>query len=732
MTQQGNARRERELVRIDTLEAADSQDANDSETPLRLGPIVMTLLLSAILATLFTPSAARAEDAPTAGKQDTAAGKQAAAPKKSDAEQTAEQTAEQLLDYYHVMSVPKPIKLRRGDDFTTHRQQLRDQVLKTATLWPLPKRVPLDVHMSAALDHPWCTVRRVYYQLWSGVYQTGLLYMPKQFAETPAPAMLCPHGHWDDGNAHVDVQKRCLNFARLGYVVFAPAQTHYEDLMIGVSSQTLMIWSNMRALDYLESLPQVDKKRIGAAGCSGGGLQSQMIVGLDDRVRAATIVGLTCDFREIMFPNSQHCDCNHFPRIMQATDHPEISTLGLPSAVQFLTMNDWTQDFKQNNFPIIERLYTINGHGDRVDCQYFNTPHNYDQPKREATYGWMHRWVRGGDSAASIAEPEIQTLPVEKLKQLSAEVPNSQGNRHISQLFAESHGYQTPKLNTPAEWTAYRKLLRGTLEELLGTKAVLPRKQLSQLRSLKTDGIRTHTDDADRQLIYRRYGYPSEAGILVPTIVVSRTLGRDEKVSAPKKRPVTILLSEEGGESLLEATGAARQLALDGHLVVLADVRVYGQMLSTGDVLEGPRAVYRQRRTWQRNGIVWGRPVAGMAVTDIRGVLDGIAERDDADMTRVALRSGDSGSLAIVSIFAGALDDRITTVEANLQGRSFGQRNLPLVSSVLLHGDVLEWSSLLADRKLTLRGLSAKAGDGEWLRAAFAAANNAGGLKIEE
>ena len=151
-----------------------------------------------------------------------------AAEEKSNETVTSElPTAKMLVDYYHQMSVPKPFVVREGDAFEKHRDDLRKKVFESAGLWPLPKRVPLDVHQSPPLEHPWCTVRRIYYQLWPGVYSAGLLFMPKQLTEKPAPAMLCPHGHWRDGNAHPEVQKRCLNFARLGYVTFSSTQDHY-------------------------------------------------------------------------------------------------------------------------------------------------------------------------------------------------------------------------------------------------------------------------------------------------------------------------------------------------------------------------------------------------------------------------------------------------------------------------------------------------------------------------
>ena len=211
-----------------------------------------------------------------------------------------------LCAYVDAMSAPKPFVVRSGKEFQTHRDEIRRCVLECLGLNPLPDRVPLDVHQGEPLDHPWCTVRRVTYQIWPDVYTDALLYMPKHFVERPAPAVLSTCGHWPYGVAYEDEQRRALNFARLGYVVLAPVQNHYEDLNIGVSHQTLMVWNNMRALDLLESLPEVDRSRIGVAGGSGGGLQSEMLVGLDPASRPRPLHGdvlrLSPDHYPLHFP----------------------------------------------------------------------------------------------------------------------------------------------------------------------------------------------------------------------------------------------------------------------------------------------------------------------------------------------------------------------------------------------------------------------------------------------
>jgi hypothetical protein len=617
--------------------------------------------------------------------------------------------AKMLAGYFEQMSLAKPFIVRTGAAWEQHRKELMDYVLECTGLNPLPARVPLDVHQTPPLDHPWCTVRRVYYRLWPGVYSSGLLFMPKQLRERPAPAMLCPHGHWSEGNAHPDVQKRCLNFARLGYVTFSSTQNHYEDLALGISHQTLMIWNNMRALDYLESLPEVNKARLGAAGESGGGLQTQMLTALDSRVKAATIVGLTCNFREIMFPDSTHCVCNHFPGIMQRTDHPEISALGLPTPVQYLTMNDWTRTFEANNFPTIRKLYAADSNADRVFCKYFDTAHNYDQTKREFTYWWMERWLRNQPAAAPEGEPDTQTFPVATLQKLTVAVPEDKGFAEISRLYRAARGYTVPRLGSVAEWQAHRQRMMMVLRELLGESAVLPRRAAPISQPPQADG----------DLLIERTGYPSEGGIVVPSVVLRAK-------TAKGRLPVVVVLAAEGPAAALGETGpdSPRRLAQDGSLLVLPELRGYGELLATSKNPAG------QRLAWERNGIVWGRPLPGLGATDLRGVLDGIAARPDADLSRLTLISRRSGGLAVAGLFTAALDPRVTAADLDLAGGSFEKRNLPLVPSVLRHGDVLSWAALLADRKLILRHVPPEAGDPAWLKQVFTVAGNPAGVQI--
>jgi len=326
----------------------------------------------------------------------------------------------------------------------------------------------------------------------------------------------------------------------------------------------------------------------------------------------------------------------------------------------------------------------------------------------------MERWVRGREPAEPIVEPdEIETFPVKTLQDLSVEVPANKGFGELRHIYTRKRGFQVPVLGTAAQLQKYQKKMLASLKDLLGMSVVLPR---------ATNGPKTFRSPAEGELIIEHVGYPSEGGILVPTIVVRR-----ERVEG--KLPVTLVFSEAGRDALLAEMGpdSPRRLAQDGSLVVLPDVRCYGEMFSTSTSAGNNK---RQDAAWQRNGIVWGRPVPGMACTDIQGVLDGLASRPDADMARVKVISRKSGDLAIAGLFAIAIDSRITEAELDLAGCCFQKRNLPLVSCVIQHGDVLQWAALAAGRKLTLRNVPPEAGDPAWLHAVACLVGNRDGVRV--
>jgi hypothetical protein len=653
----------------------------------------------------------------------------------------ADRAAALLSAYFERMSEPKPFLVRTGQEWEARRRELKERILHDMALDPLPERIPLDPHYSEPIDHPWCTIRKVAFQLWPGVYSRGLLFMPKEFREKPAPAVLCTHGHTDDGYADADEQKRYLMFARFGYVTLVTPQDHHEDILRGWSHQTYMVWNNMRGLDFLQSLPEADRNRIGVNGQSGGGLQAQMLLALDPRVKAATIGGITTDYREILFTYGNHCECNHFPGIMTDTDQPEISTLGFPTPVQFLTMDDWTLHFSADNFPTIRMIYRDNGYPDRAECVYWPTPHVYDRAKRERTYWWMEKWVRGDAKAAIPTEPEEIRIvfPPKALLGLPVTVP---GERTYEEFRRADFRRDDRIGQGVAGWKDYRARMTQALGELLGEARTLPPEGEISSRTVQP----AWAAGANVEEILA----PSEGAVLVPAIVIS-------SAGAAAPRAVEIVLAEDGRAAAAENPGRYLNMVRQGNMVVLPDLRFSGEYgvkrlagrlgpgllrFKMASPLEMPEDAAERASdiagAWDRNGIMWGRPVPGMMVNDIRAVINALAGRPGMAGLEFRVSAEDTSALAVAALFAACLDPRIAAVDADFRGHSFGKTPLwrddltalPLVSRVLLHGDIPQWALILADRRLTLRNVPLSAGDRRSLEEAFARLGDRTRLKL--
>src|SRR5712691_11561500 len=101
---------------------------------------------------------------------------------------------------------------------------LRKQILSSAGLLPMPEKTPLHPRVSGKLQRAGYTVEKVLLETYPGFYLGGNLYRPSG-KQGPFPAVVSPHGHWAYGRLEntplVSVPARCINLARLGFVVFS-------------------------------------------------------------------------------------------------------------------------------------------------------------------------------------------------------------------------------------------------------------------------------------------------------------------------------------------------------------------------------------------------------------------------------------------------------------------------------------------------------------------------------
>ena len=119
-----------------------------------------------------------------------------------------------------------------------------------------------------------------------------------------------------------------------------------------------------------------------------------------------------------------------------------------------------------------------------------------------------------------------------------------------------------------------------------------------------------------------------------------------------------------------------------------------------------------------------------MAATDLQAVIGGLAKQRVIDPSRIQITARGSGDLAVAALFAMVCDKRIAVADLDFANACFGKRNLRVVPSILLYGDILRWAGAVADRRLRLRNVPPEAGDANWLREIFSKAGNSDGLEI--
>jgi hypothetical protein len=352
--------------------------------------------------------------------------------------------------------VEQPVVLRQGQYYTVEqgkaeleklesmyknkrqwekrRKMLRESILKGMNLFPMPERTPLKAVIESKRIKDGYSVENVYFESIPGYYVFGNLYRPVDNS-VKHPGILCPHGHFEGdslgeyGRFRSDMQKRCATLARMGAVVLSynmfawggesihqvdpgaiiekPVSDtvwKYHDIPFALTLQT---WSSVRALDFLQSLADVDPDRIGVTGASGGGTQTFLLAALDDRVTVSVpVVMVSCHF-------FGGCNCESGLPIHESKNHftnnAEIAAMVAPKPLLLISDgDDWTKTEPTLEFPFIKRTYSFYNSEDNVENVHFpKGVHDYNYDKRIPVYHFMAKHLGLNINAVTGPQGEI-------------------------------------------------------------------------------------------------------------------------------------------------------------------------------------------------------------------------------------------------------------------------------------------------------------------------------------
>ncbi|HBE69674.1 MAG TPA: hypothetical protein DDW52_16130 [Planctomycetaceae bacterium] len=333
-------------------------------------------------------------------------------------------------------SVPQTL-----DQWQSRAADLRLQLRVATGLHPKIDLPPVQPDIYGQVDRDGYSIQRMVFDSLPGLKVTGSLYLPTKTTGR-IPAVLCPHGHWDEArfrsapSAEVDrslatgaerfesgarnhIQARCVQLARMGCAAFSWDMIGYCDsqqisdarihgfrsqskeqevtsegwllyspkaegnLQSAMALQTLAV---SRAVDAMLSLDFVDPKRIAITGASGGGTQSFIGAAIDDRIAVA--------FPAVMVSTSMQggCTCENASLLRIGTNNAELAALIAPRPLGMTAANDWTKDMQTDGYPEMQAIYGLFAATQNVALYpALHFGHNYNHVSRVPMYAWINR-----------------------------------------------------------------------------------------------------------------------------------------------------------------------------------------------------------------------------------------------------------------------------------------------------------------------------------------------------
>ncbi|HWB86969.1 MAG TPA: hypothetical protein VG675_22695 [Bryobacteraceae bacterium] len=511
---------------------------------------------------------------------------------------------------------------RTLDEWQARRPQLRRQILAAAGLFPMFQKEDLHAQVFGKITNRDYTIEKVQLETLPGYYLGGNLYRPLKPAPAGGfPGIVSPHGHWSYGRLEAtptaSVPARCISMARQGYVVFAYDMVGYDDTIqtphdFGAEPEELwdfgpmglQLWNSIRAVDFLQSLPDVNHSRIGAVGASGGATQTLMLQAVDDRIQFSAPVNM---ISAIMQGGSQ---CENAPNLRIGTFNVEIASMMAPKPMMMVSATgDWTRNTPREEYPAIRAIYALYGKPDEVETQQLDAPHNFNLQNREAVYRFFGKHVLGETDPALFKEKSIRLEKLQDMLVLS--------NRKLPDNALDYQGVR-------AEWIRMSKAQTDSITDHKTLKEMLAASLASEWPAKVVSQV-----DGEHIVLSR-----PDVGDRVPGIWIKGT------------GQAALVVDPQGAEAARKSS-TIQQLIRAGRPVLLIDAFQTGSAVAPRD-----RSV--------RNFLTFNKTDDANRVQDI---LTALAFLNSPKAELVGL-----GKAGIWCQFAAALSDKPVELKADLNG----------------------------------------------------------------
>ena len=602
-------------------------------------------------------------------------------------------------------------KLRTAEQWRARQREVR-RVLEQEIIGPFPEKTPLNARVTGVVRKPGFRVEKIVYESVPGFYVTAAMFIPDA-ATGPTPTLVFCSGHTADAfrnpNENSYYQWMVLNLVRKGFIVFAfdpisqgertqyydaekrvsrlgkaSAQHGYTGPLAFVADYSLgraMTWDGIRGLDYLETRPEVDMKRIGMFGNSGGGTHTAYIAAVDDRVYAAAPGNwFTSLARLLETRGPQDPEQYLYQQIARGIDHADLLLARAPKPTLLVTT---TRDFfsiqgSRETFAEAKRAFAALGNEGNLEMSEADFEHGYPLGSRESTYAFFQKYL--GLPGSPKDEPVQMLTPEELRVTTTGEVATSLGGETFFSLTrAAARPLVTRLERSRRDLAEHVEGVRSAAREISGYRA--PKEKLTPIFAgrYNRDGYAV-----EKYMVKGEGGYPVPYLLMVP--------------SGGGRHPAVLYLHPEGKAAQAAPGGEMERLVRKGYAVLAPDLVGTGEMRPESGV-----------DAWEM-AMLLGRSLAGIRAGDAVRLVEILRARPDVDASRITgVARGELGSELLhaaafePSLSAVALVEPLLSFRALLDEEYYARKFVDsAVAGALRAYDLPDLAASLAPRPLLI------------------------------
>lgn len=602
-------------------------------------------------------------------------------------------------------------------DWEVRRDEYRRELHEMLGLEPLPERTDLQPVITGMLESEEFVVEKLHFQSQPGLYVTANLYRPKEVTEPlPAVLYLCGHGGEKAGGVSVGnkthYQHHGAWFARNGYVCLIIDTIQLGEIEgvhhgtyrhgmwwwnnRGYTPAGVEAWNSIRAIDYLQSRPEVDPDRIGATGRSGGGAYTWWVAALDERIQVAVPVAGITNLQNYVVDGcvEGHCDCMFMVNTYR-WDYAKLAALVAPRPL-LISNTDKDPIFPLDGvvdiYTQVREIYKLYDAESKLGLNITEGPHMDTQELRVHAFRWFNRFLKNDDSLIEkVATPFFKTAELRVLDEL----PDDERVTTIHDTFvSEVASNAFPQSDQEFEkaqktWLAalQNKCFRGWPEL---DSATLDAKVVSE----------TERDDYR----VRAIEYTSQAPYRLTLFVIDRspTEGIEEDNASTENPTVVRVLDQQGWDDVAPALAF-----LCPNILTAADpsAAAWNSMRETltGPVVfiaprgVGPTAWSTEEKTQthiRRRFMLLGQTAASMQIYDVRRALQA-TEQLDGLRGRSRNLTG-ARDAAVWALYASLFENHVS--DLNLVELPIRNRDAPDILNVSRYVEMPQVVMLAAER----------------------------------